>query len=100
MFYLLLPSLSFRQALIESLKARGILSVFHYMPLHLSHMGQKFGGVPGQCPVTESVSDRILRLPFYNDLSEAEQDEVIEGVCSFRWREPLALKPVEEMSRG
>jgi dTDP-4-amino-4,6-dideoxygalactose transaminase len=100
MFYLLLPSLSFRQALIESLKARGILSVFHYMPLHLSHMGQKFGGVPGQCPVTESVSDRILRLPFYNDLSEAEQDEVIEGVCSFRWRESLALKPVEEMSRG
>jgi dTDP-4-amino-4,6-dideoxygalactose transaminase len=85
MFYMLLPSLSLRQALIETLKARGILSVFHYMPLHLSDMGQKFGGYQGQCPVTESVSDRLLRLPFYNDLTEGEQDEVIEGVCSMRF---------------
>jgi dTDP-4-amino-4,6-dideoxygalactose transaminase len=84
MFYLLLPSCSLRQTLIDSLKERGIMSVFHYMPLHLSEMGQKFGGVPGQCPVTESVSDRLLRLPFYNDLSEAEQDEVIEAICSFQ----------------
>ena len=83
MFYLLLPSLTARQHLIEHLKQRGILSVFHYLPLHLSGMGIKFGGRPGQCPVTESVSDRLLRLPFYNDLTESEQDEVIEGVCAF-----------------
>ena len=83
MFYLLLPSLSMRQALIEHLKRRGILSVFHYLPLHLSEMGTKFGGIPGQCPVTESVCDRLLRLPFYNDLTEADQNDVIESVCSF-----------------
>jgi len=83
MFYLLLPSLSRRQALIEHLKRRGILSVFHYLPLHLSEMGAKFGGVDGQCPVTESVCDRLLRLPFYNDLTEADQNDVIESVCSF-----------------
>jgi dTDP-4-amino-4,6-dideoxygalactose transaminase len=84
MMYLLLPSLAARRQLIDHLKARGILSVFHYLPLHLSAMGMKFGGFPGQCPVTESVSDRLLRLPFYNDLLESEQDEVIEAVCGFQ----------------
>jgi dTDP-4-amino-4,6-dideoxygalactose transaminase len=84
MFYLLLPSLAMRTALIARLKERGILAVFHYVPLHLSAMGRKFGGREGQCPVTESVSDRLLRLPFYNDLTEAEQDEIIDTISSFR----------------
>jgi len=82
MFYVLLPSMAARQELIEHLKRRGILSVFHYLPLHVSEMGMKFGSYVGQCPVSESVCDRLLRLPFYNDLSEYEQDEVIEGVRS------------------
>ncbi len=82
MFYLLLPSLEVRTALIEHLRARGILAVFHYLPLHLSEMGARFGGRPGQCPVTEDVSDRLLRLPFFTGLSESEQDEVIEAVRS------------------
>ncbi len=56
----------------------GILSVFHYLPLHLSDMGRKFGGRAGDCPVTEDVSDRLLRLPFYNELTEAEQAQVVE----------------------
>jgi dTDP-4-amino-4,6-dideoxygalactose transaminase len=64
MFYLILPSVAARQGLIDHLKRRGILSVFHYLPLHLSEMGVKFGGRPGQCPITESVCDRLLRLPF------------------------------------
>ena len=68
MFYLLLPSLDARNGLIAHLKAHGILSVFHYLPLHLSDMGQQFGGQPGDCPVTEDVSDRLLRLPFFNSL--------------------------------
>ena len=83
MFYLLMPSLDARQRLIAHLKSRGILSVFHYLPLHLSEMGVRFGGRPGQCPVTEDVSDRLLRLPFYNRLSESEQDLVIETVRGF-----------------
>jgi dTDP-4-amino-4,6-dideoxygalactose transaminase len=83
MFYMLLPSMAARQALIEHLKLRGILSVFHYLPLNTSEMGTKFGGYAGQCPVSESVCDRLLRLPFYNDLSEDEQDEVIDAICSF-----------------
>jgi dTDP-4-amino-4,6-dideoxygalactose transaminase len=46
-------------------------------------MGVRFGGRQGQCPVTEDVSDRLLRLPFYNRLSESEQDLVIKTVRSF-----------------
>lgn len=83
MFYLVMPSLAERQRLIEHLKQRGILSVFHYLPLHLSAMGLQFSGRPGQCPVTERISDRLLRLPFYNDLTEDEQNEVIETILSF-----------------
>jgi dTDP-4-amino-4,6-dideoxygalactose transaminase len=84
MYYLLLPSLAKRQALITHLRERGILSVFHYLPLHLSAMGRQFGGQPGQCPVTEDVSDRLLRLPFYNMLDDASQTRIIEEVIRFQ----------------
>lgn len=84
MYYLLLPSLDERQRLIDHLKTRGILSVFHYLPLHLSDMGRSFGGRPGDCPVTESVSDRLLRLPFFNDLTEADQMRVVEAIQAFQ----------------
>jgi dTDP-4-amino-4,6-dideoxygalactose transaminase len=80
LFYLLLPSLEQRQALIGHLKTRGILSVFHYLPLHLSEMGRRFGGKESDCPVTEGVSDRLVRLPFYNDLQERDQELVCEAV--------------------
>ena len=80
MYYLLLPSLAQRQAFISHLKARGILSVFHYLPLHLSPMGRSFGGKPGDCPVTEQISDRLVRLPFYNDLKEADQAQVVSVI--------------------
>jgi len=83
MFYILLPSLESRQALIAHLKTLGILAVFHYLPLHLSDMGRTYGGRPGDCPVTEEISDRLLRLPFYNDLSEQEQREVVDTVSEF-----------------
>lgn len=83
MFYMLLPSLELRQALIAHLKARGILSVFHYVPLHLAPMGRQWGYGPGDCPVTEDVSGRLLRLPFYNDLGEAEQARVVAAIQQF-----------------
>lgn len=83
MFYMLLPSIEQRQALIAHLKGQGILSVFHYLPLHLSVMGQKFGGNAGDCPVTEETSDRLLRLPFFNSLTLSEQERVIEAIRSF-----------------
>ncbi len=84
MYYLLLPSLRARTDLIAHLKARGILAVFHYLPLHLSEMGRKLGGRLGDCPVTEIVSDRLLRLPFYTGLTEGEQAQVIAAIQEFR----------------
>ena len=83
-FYLLMPDLNARQAVIKHLKDQDILSVFHYVPLHLSEMGQQFGGYPGQCPVTERVGDQLLRLPLYSGLSEADQERVIAAVREFR----------------
>jgi len=83
MFQLVLPSLDARQRLTEHLRARGILAVFHYLPLHLSPMGRRLGGRPGDCPVTEDLSDRLLRLPFYNGLAEEAQGEVIDAVQAF-----------------
>jgi dTDP-4-amino-4,6-dideoxygalactose transaminase len=80
LFYLLLPSLEKRTELIEHLRSRGILSVFHYLPLHLSEMGRRLGGKQGDCPVTEDVSDRLVRLPFYNSLQREDQELVCEAI--------------------
>ncbi|MGJ3239764.1 MAG: dTDP-4-amino-4,6-dideoxygalactose transaminase [Anaerolineae bacterium] len=83
MFYMLMPTYESRTRLIAYLKERGILSVFHYLPLHTSDMGQHYGGQVGDCPVTEDVSDRLLRLPFYFELSETEQMQIIEALHQF-----------------
>ena len=80
MFYLLMPSREARQRFIACLERHGILSVFHYLPLHLSDMGRRYGGATGDCPVTERVSDQIVRLPFYNQMTEAEQSRVIRVI--------------------
>jgi len=85
MFYLILPSLEKRQSLIKHLKNFGILSVFHYLPLHLSNMGVTFGGKQGDCPVSEKISDGILRLPFYNDLTEKDQEYVVKIVKDWKF---------------
>ena len=83
LFYLLLPSLAARTALIEHMKARHILLVFHYQPLHLSDMGRRLGGRAGQCPVTEDVADRLVRLPLFYQLNDADQARVVDGIRSF-----------------
>jgi len=77
MYYLLLPDLETRTRLIAHLKSRGILAVFHYLPLHLSIMGMKYGGQTGDCPVAEDISDRLLRLPFFNDFTDDDQKQVV-----------------------
>ncbi len=84
MYYALLPSAAARSWLLKDLRGRGILAVFHYLPLHLSELGRVLGGREGQCPVTEDVCDRLVRLPFYTGLSESDQDEVIDVVLAFQ----------------
>jgi dTDP-4-amino-4,6-dideoxygalactose transaminase len=84
MFYLIMPCFERRQALISHLAGLGMLAVFHYLPLHLSPMGLRFGGGKGECPVTEDLADRVLRLPFFTGMSISEQAQVIDAVRAFR----------------
>jgi dTDP-4-amino-4,6-dideoxygalactose transaminase len=84
MFYLVMPSLQDRTNLIRWLQQHGIKAVFHYQPLHLSEMGQRFGGQAGDCPVTEAIADRLVRLPFYFGLTDDEQKRVIDLVQRFQ----------------
>jgi dTDP-4-amino-4,6-dideoxygalactose transaminase len=83
MFYLLMPDAGCRSRFISHMKARRIMTPFHYVPLHISEMGLSFGGRKGDCPVTEQVSERLVRLPLYNSMTASEQDSVIEAVLAF-----------------
>lgn len=83
MYYLLAPNEEIRSALIKHMKNQDILAVHHYVPLHDSLMGRKFGYSPGDFPVTEDTSNRLVRLPFFNDLNMAQQDRVIEEILAF-----------------
>jgi dTDP-4-amino-4,6-dideoxygalactose transaminase len=82
LFYLLMPSPHARTALITHMRSQQVLTVFHYQPLHLSEMGRRYGGAPGQCPRTEDIADRLVRLPLYFQLTDDDQQRVIDGVVS------------------
>jgi dTDP-4-amino-4,6-dideoxygalactose transaminase len=84
MFWMLLPTAAARTRLIASLAERGVHAVFHYVPLHTSPMGLRFGGRAGQCPVAEAAGERLVRLPFFTDLSEDDQRAVIVAVREAR----------------
>ena len=90
MFYLVLESEKERDRLIEYLNKKNINSVFHYVPLHTSPMGLKLGYKRGDFPITEDVSNRLLRLPFYNGMKEEEQEYVISEVKNFLKTKTLA----------
>jgi dTDP-4-amino-4,6-dideoxygalactose transaminase len=83
MYYILLKSLSERQELIDFLKKKGILSVFHYIPLHSSPAGKKYGRYKNELPTTDRISDTLLRLPLYYELSFEEQSKVISFILEF-----------------
>jgi dTDP-4-amino-4,6-dideoxygalactose transaminase len=83
MFYVVTQNLVVRTALIEYLKNAGIVAPFHYVPLHTSRMGSLLGYQQGMLPVTESVSDRLLRLPLYPTLQPAKVAKVVDAIYSF-----------------
>ncbi|MDA0834042.1 MAG: dTDP-4-amino-4,6-dideoxygalactose transaminase [Planctomycetota bacterium] len=82
-FYLIMPTPELRSELIEWLKSRGVHAVFHYVPLHTSPMGMSYGYRQGDLPVTENLSERLVRLPMYFELSSAQQMTVIEAILEF-----------------
>ena len=83
LFHMVMPSAQSRDALIKHLRATGILAVFHYQPLHLSPFGRRLQP-HADCPVTEDVSDRLIRLPFYTNMKADDTHAVIEAVREFR----------------
>lgn len=83
LYYMLMPSLEERTRFIDHLRASGVQAVFHYLPLHLSRMGQMHGGQPGQCPVAERVSDTLVRLPLFAGLTDEQLNTVIRAVRAF-----------------
>ena len=80
LYYLLMPDLEKRSEFIARLKAQDILTVFHYQPLHLAPMGRQFGGFDGQCPVTEDIADRLVRLPVFFNMTDEENDRVVSAI--------------------
>lgn len=83
LYHTLLPDPAARDAFLAHLRAGGIGAVFHYLPLHTSPMGERFGGRSGSLPVTESVAARIARLPFFTLMTDEEQDRVVSRVLEF-----------------
>jgi dTDP-4-amino-4,6-dideoxygalactose transaminase len=83
MFYIISNSEPVRAQLLAYLKHNNIHAVFHYVPLHTSPMGLRYGYKPGDLPVTEDLSARLIRLPCYYELSQQDQDRVIAAVHDF-----------------
>jgi len=83
MFYILLRDVQQRTDLITHLKQQNIHAVFHYVPLHSSPMGEQLGYEQGMLPITEDISERLLRLPFYYELSEADIELITKEILNF-----------------
>lgn len=78
MFYVLLPDPATRNRVLDDLQSHGIYATFHYVPLHSSPGGRRFAARPSECPVTDSISGRLLRLPFFTSLSDSEAERVVD----------------------
>lgn len=88
LYYLLMPGLEHRQALLDHLREHGIHATFHYQPLHNAPAGLRYGRAPGGCPVTEDVADRLIRLPLYAGMAEECVDSVVAAVRAYRVPSP------------
>jgi dTDP-4-amino-4,6-dideoxygalactose transaminase len=97
MFFMLATDGATRDAILDHLKAQGIGAVFHYVPLHSSPMGQRFGYCPGQLPVTEDLSARLLRLPIYVDLSPDDQSRIVRAIERF-YTSPLGSRATDPIA--
>jgi dTDP-4-amino-4,6-dideoxygalactose transaminase len=87
LYYLLMPNIDVRQAMLAHLRDRGVFATFHYQPLHSAPAGERYGRTgPGGCPVTDDIADRLLRLPVFAGMREDELDRVTSAVLSFQVR--------------
>jgi dTDP-4-amino-4,6-dideoxygalactose transaminase len=84
LYHLVLPTERMRDRFLDHLREHGVGGAFHYLPLHLTPMGRTLGGEIGDAPLTESIAPRLVRLPFFTDMTPSEQDRVVDVVRSFR----------------
>jgi dTDP-4-amino-4,6-dideoxygalactose transaminase len=77
LFYVLLSHHDRRNDVLELMRKAGVQATFHYQPLHSSDAGRAFAVRETECPVSQDVSERLLRLPFHNNLSDADLDRVV-----------------------
>jgi dTDP-4-amino-4,6-dideoxygalactose transaminase len=82
MFYVLLASAASRSQVIESMRRDGVNPTFHYVPLHSSPAGIRFADCESACPVTDDISARLLRLPFYNDMTADDVERVVSSLAA------------------
>ena len=83
LYWLRVADLATRTRLIAHLADHGVQATFHYQPLHLSDVGRRLGGQPGDCPVTERAADTLVRLPLWAGLEPGDVDRVVDAVTSF-----------------
>ena len=83
MYYIKLPSLKERTDFISYLKENGILSVFHYIPLHTAPAGIKFGRFVGEDKYTTKESERLVRLPMYYHLTQEDKDYIVDTIFKY-----------------
>jgi dTDP-4-amino-4,6-dideoxygalactose transaminase len=83
LFPLILPDLAQRTRFLALTRELGIATTFHYIPLHSSPAGLRFGTAPFGCPVSTDISDRLVRLPLFSDITVAEVEEIIDTTAKF-----------------
>jgi dTDP-4-amino-4,6-dideoxygalactose transaminase len=84
LFPILMPSLEGRTRLMEHAKSHGVALTFHYVPLHNSPGGQKFGRYNGNFGTTQQVSDTLVRLPLFSDMNEDDARKVVDVIQNFK----------------
>lgn len=97
LFYVLLADGGTRDRMMAHLREQGIGAVFHYVPLHTSPMGRQFGYQEGDLPITEDLSQRLLRLPMYHEITAEEQSRVVTAIASFLRQEPARAPRVRKV---
>jgi dTDP-4-amino-4,6-dideoxygalactose transaminase len=80
MYYILLPDVATRDRVLRGMKSKNINPTFHYVPLHSSEAGRRFAAQATDCPVTDEISGRLLRLPFHNNLAADDQERVVTAL--------------------
>ncbi|OJF15654.1 dTDP-4-amino-4,6-dideoxygalactose transaminase [Couchioplanes caeruleus] len=94
LYHLVLPDPADRSAFLDHLRTRGVNATFHFVPLHTSPAGMRYGRTaPGGCPVTEHVADRLVRLPLHTELTPARVEQVLDAVLEFRTSESRGSLP-------